>query len=76
MKSKAMASLGIQGNHNLFIQHSQGGKLIVLVYVEDIMVTGDYLTERESLIGHIKGTDKIERVLVGKLVRERESYTC
>jgi hypothetical protein len=36
------------------------------------MVTGDYLTERESLIGHIKGTDKIQRVLVGKLVRERE----
>ena len=47
MKSKALASLGIQGNHNLFFQHSQGKKLIVLVYVEDIMVTGDYLTERE-----------------------------
>jgi hypothetical protein len=41
------------------------------------MVTGDYLTERESLIGHIKGTDKIQRrVLVGKLVkREGERYT-
>jgi len=37
----------------------KGRKIIVLVYVEDVMVTRDYFT-LESLIGHIKGKAKIQ----------------
>ena len=39
-----------QGDHTLFIKHSTTGKVtILLVYVDDIIVTGDDSTERERL---------------------------
>lgn len=51
--TKAMVCLGykqIQIYHTLFFKHSQGKKLIVLiVYVDDIIVIGDGLTERQLL---------------------------
>lgn len=51
--TKAMKCLGYkqsQGDHTLFFKHSQGGKLtVLLVYVDDIIVTGDDLIERHFL---------------------------
>ena len=39
-----------QGDHTLFFKHSQEGKLaILLVYVDDIIVTGNDLVERQLL---------------------------
>lgn len=39
-----------QGDHTLFFKHLQRGKLIVLlVYVDDIIVTGNDLVERQLL---------------------------
>src|SRR4030042_386896 len=55
-----------QGDHTLFIKHSQGGKLIVLlVYVDDIIVTGDDLTERQLL--KEKLSEEFEMKDLGKL---------
>ena len=46
-----MVSLGYrqsQGDHTLFIKHSQIGKLtLLLVYVDDIIITGDDEIEKQ-----------------------------
>ena len=51
--AKAMLSKGYkqsQRDHTLFIQHSTTGKVtILLIYVDDIIVTRDDLIERERL---------------------------
>ena len=51
--TKAMVHLGYkqsQGDHTLFFKHSKDGKLtILLVYVDDIIITGDDLAERQLL---------------------------
>jgi hypothetical protein len=51
--TKVMTSLGYkqsQGDHTLFIKHSpQGGVTILLVYVDDIIMTGDDWTEQQIL---------------------------
>jgi len=39
-----------QGDHTLFFKHSQWGKLtVLLIYVDNIIVIGDDLTERQFL---------------------------
>ncbi|KAL6311485.1 hypothetical protein AAG906_025586 [Vitis piasezkii] len=51
--SKAMTIMGYnqsQGDHTLFINHSKlGGVTTLLVYVDDIIVIGNDLEEREAL---------------------------
>lgn len=51
--SKAMKSMGhwqSRGDHTLFIKHSKKGSLIaLLVYVDDIIVTGDDIEEQQQL---------------------------
>ena len=51
--TQAMVSLGYkqsQGDHTLFIKHSQDGKLtLLLVYVDDIIITGDHELEKQTL---------------------------
>ena len=38
------------GDHNLFVKHSTSGRVIaLLVYVDDIIVTGNDSEEREAL---------------------------
>ena len=40
-----------QNDHTLFIKHSKsGGVTALLVYMDDIIVTGNDLKEREALI--------------------------
>ena len=40
-----------QNDHTLFIKHSKsGGVTALLVYMDDIIVTGNALKEREALI--------------------------
>ena len=38
-----------QGDHTLFIKHSKGGVTALLVYVDDIIITGNDPIERETL---------------------------
>jgi len=51
--TQAMVSMGYrqsQGDHTLFIKHSiSGGVAILIVYVDDIIITGDDLVERDIL---------------------------
>ena len=51
--TQAMVSLGYkqsQGDHTLFIKHSQDGKLtLLLVYVDDIIIAGDDELEKQTL---------------------------
>jgi len=51
--TQAMVSLGYrqsQGDHALFIKHSQNGKLtLLLVYVDDMIITGDDEIENQTL---------------------------
>ena len=53
--TQAMVSLGYrqsQGDHTLFIKHSQNGKLtLLLVYVDDIIITGDDEIEKQNFEG-------------------------
>jgi len=48
-----MVSLGYrqsQGDHTLFIKYSQNGKLtLLLVYVDDMIITGDDEIEKQNL---------------------------
>ena len=34
-----------QGNHTLFLKHTQGGKWTILVYLDNIIITGYGLSE-------------------------------
>jgi len=51
--TQAMVSLGYrqsQGGHSLFIKYSQSGKLtLLLVYVDDMIITGDDEIEKQNL---------------------------
>jgi len=39
-----------QGDHTLFIKHSiSGGVTILIIYVDDIVITGDDFVERDKL---------------------------
>ena len=48
-----MVSLGYrqsQGDHTLFMKHSQNGKLtLLLVYVDDMIIAGDDEIEKQNL---------------------------
>lgn len=56
--SKVMMTVGYkqsQGDHTLFIKHSaSGGVTALLVYVDDIIVTGNDLEERKALRQYLK----------------------
>lgn len=40
----------IQGDHTRFLKHTQGGSRIIhLVYVDDVVITGYHLSERQFL---------------------------
>ncbi|RDX98017.1 hypothetical protein CR513_19133, partial [Mucuna pruriens] len=55
-----------QGNHTLFIKHSHDGKLIfLLVYVDDMIVTGDDEIEKLTLIENM--ATQFEMKELGKL---------
>ncbi|KAA3480020.1 Retrovirus-related Pol polyprotein from transposon TNT 1-94 [Gossypium australe] len=41
--------LAIQGDHTLFIEHLKGGVTSLLLYVDDIIITGNGQIERETL---------------------------
>ena len=51
--TQTMVSLGYrqsQGDHTLFIKHSQDGKLtLLLVYVDDMIIAGDDEIEKQTL---------------------------
>ena len=50
--SKAMKSMGYtqsRGDHTLFFKHSSGKVTTLLVYVDDIVVTGSDMEEQQSL---------------------------
>ena len=50
-----------QGDHNLFIRHSEKGRIIALiVYVDDIVVTGDDWEEMEKLNKKLENEFKIK----------------
>jgi len=55
--SKAIKLMGYQqsrGDHTLFFKHSKEGKLtVLLVYVDDIIVTGSNLEEQQALKGNL-----------------------
>jgi len=43
-----------QGDHTLFVKHSElGGVTVLLVYVDDITVTGDDEEEQQLLSQHL-----------------------
>lgn len=55
-----------QRDHNRFIKHSKtGGVTILLVYVDDIIVTGDDKEKQQLLGQHL--TKEFEIKIVGKL---------
>lgn len=45
-----------QADHSLFIYRRQGAFLLVLVYVDDIILTGSHKAVLESLVQHLKST--------------------
>jgi len=51
--TQAMVSLGYrqsQGDHTLFIKHSQNGKLtLLLLYIDDMIIIGDDEIEKQTL---------------------------
>jgi len=59
-----MICLGInqsQGDHTSFIKHSElGGVTMLLVYVDDIIVTGDDEEERQLLAQHLANEFEIK----------------
>lgn len=67
--SKVMTTLGYkqsQGDHSLFIRHSNlGGVIALLVYVDDIIVTGNDEGEMENLKGNLLAEFDIKEL--GKL---------
>ncbi|RDX96275.1 hypothetical protein CR513_21091, partial [Mucuna pruriens] len=78
-----MISLGYrqsQGDHTLFIKHSRDGKLsLLLVYVDDMIVTGD--DEIEKLTRREKLATQFEMKELGKkhvldLLKEIEKLGC
>ena len=62
--AKAMKNMSYsqsQGDHTLFIKHSEKGRIIALIaYVDDIMVTGDDLEEMEKLKKKLANEFKIK----------------
>ena len=62
--AKAMKNIGYcqsQGDHTLFIRHSEKGRMIALiVYVDDIVVTGDDWEEMEKLKKKLANEFKIK----------------
>ncbi|RDY01436.1 hypothetical protein CR513_15229, partial [Mucuna pruriens] len=66
--AQVIISLGYrqsQGNHTLFIKHSPNGKLTLLVYIDNMIVTGD--DEIEKLTLKEKLATKFEMKELGKL---------
>jgi hypothetical protein len=66
---QAMVSMGYrqsQGDHTLFIKHFiSGGVAILIVYVDDIIITGDDLVERDILRRRLSAEFEIKEL--GKL---------
>jgi hypothetical protein len=64
-----MVGLGFkqsQGDHTLFVKHSEsGGVTVLLVYVDDIIVTGDDEEEQQMLAQHL--AKEFEIKTLGKL---------
>ncbi|KAK2354846.1 putative mitochondrial protein [Trifolium repens] len=67
--TKVMVGLGFkqsQGDHTLFVKHSEsGGVTVLLVYVDDIIVTGDDEEEQQMLAQHL--AKEFEIKTLGKL---------
>ncbi|CAJ2666495.1 unnamed protein product [Trifolium pratense] len=67
--TKVMVGLGFkqsQGDHTLFVKHSKsGGVTVLLVYVDDIIVTGDNEEEQQMLSQHL--AKEFEIKTLGKL---------
>ncbi|CAJ2640890.1 unnamed protein product [Trifolium pratense] len=67
--TKVMVGLGFkqsQGDHTLFVKHSKsGGVTVLLVYVDDIIVTGDNEEEQQMLSQHL--ANEFEIKTLGKL---------
>ena len=67
--TKVMVGLGFkqsQGDHTLFVKHSvTGGVTVLLVYVDDIIVTGDDEEEQKLLGQHL--AKELEIKTLGKL---------
>ena len=80
--AKAMKNIGYcqsQGDHTLFIRHSEKGRIIALiVYVDDIVVTGDDWEEMEKLKKKlanefkIKDLERLKYFLGIKVVHSKE----
>ena len=50
-----------QGDHTMFIRHSQNGKIaILIVYVDDIILTGDDVLEMNRLKTSLSSTFEIK----------------
>jgi len=64
-----MVGLGFkqsQGDHTLFVKHSEtGGVTVLLLYVDDIIVTGDVEEEQNLLGQHL--AKEFEIKTLGKL---------
>ncbi|CAJ2657372.1 unnamed protein product [Trifolium pratense] len=67
--TKVMVGLGFkqsQGDHTLFVKHSKSGEVtVLLVYVDDIIVTGDNEEEQQMLSQHL--AKEFEIKTLGKL---------
>lgn len=53
-----------QVDHTLFVKQTQKGTTTVIVYIDDIVITGDYVGELEKLKSHFSSEFEVKHLRV------------